>query len=393
MRSSVLARSRARVRARTLTAVGGAALAAGLGGCAAASNTTVSASGRALTIYASAPLPTSAGQQAQDVLAAEQLAFAQKQGEVGKFKLKFEKLTGKLSNNARSAIENTSSIAYLGEIAPAASEDSAGITNAQDLLQVSPTDTAVELTEPTAAVPGAPNSYYESLKTYGKTFARVVPNTAREAKAQVQQMHALSVTKLYVADDGSSYGKAVALAVKNAASPAITVVSAVAGADALFYGASSEGAAVQMFDRAAQTNPTIKLFGPSALDDQTFASGLAPAARNVYVSSPGFLPKDLPPAGQKFVTDFKAAYGRTPAPEAIFGYEAMAAVLDVLGEAGTSGNNRSTVVHDFFAIHNRSSVLGTYSINANGDTSSAPFVFSRLEAGKLVPFKFVQAQG
>jgi branched-chain amino acid transport system substrate-binding protein len=327
------------------------------------------------------------------VLAAEQLAFTQKAAEVGKFKLQFAKLTGKLSDNARTAIENTSSIAYLGEIAPAASEDSAGITNAQDLLQVSPTDTAVELTEPTAAVPGAPNSYYESLKTYGKTFARVVPNTAREAKAQVQQMHALSVTKLYVADDGSSYGKAVALAVKNAASPAITVVSAVAGADALFYGASSEGAAVQMFDRAAQTNPTIKLFGPSALDDQTFASGLAPAARNVYVSSPGFLPKDLPPAGQKFVTDFKAAYGRTPAPEAIFGYEAMAAVLDVLGEAGTSGNNRSTVVHDFFAIHNRSSVLGTYSINANGDTSLAPFVFSRLEAGKLVPFKFVQAQG
>ena len=38
-------------------------------------------------------------------------------------------------------------------------------------------------------------------------------------------------------------------------------------------------------------------------------------------------------------------------------------------------------------------MLGTYSINANGDTSVAPFVFSRLEAGKLVPFKFVQAQG
>ena len=38
-------------------------------------------------------------------------------------------------------------------------------------------------------------------------------------------------------------------------------------------------------------------------------------------------------------------------------------------------------------------MLGTYSINCNGDTSIAPFVFSRLAGGKLVPFKFVQAQG
>jgi branched-chain amino acid transport system substrate-binding protein len=51
------------------------------------------------------------------------------------------------------------------------------------------------------------------------------------------------------------------------------------------------------------------------------------------------------------------------------------------------------VVKDFFALKNRSSVVGTYSINANGDTSIAPFVFSRVVAGKLVPFKSVQAQG
>jgi branched-chain amino acid transport system substrate-binding protein len=68
-------------------------------------------------------------------------------------------------------------------------------------------------------------------------------------------------------------------------------------------------------------------------------------------------------------------------------------VLAVLKEAGTSANNRTTVVHDFFSIKNRQSVLGTYSINSNGDTSIAPFVFSRLQSGQLVPFKFVSAQG
>jgi branched-chain amino acid transport system substrate-binding protein len=65
----------------------------------------------------------------------------------------------------------------------------------------------------------------------------------------------------------------------------------------------------------------------------------------------------------------------------------------VLKEAGTSANDRGTVVKDFFAIRNRQSVLGTYSIDSNGDTSIAPFVFNRLSNGQLVPFKFVSVSG
>ncbi len=123
------------------------------------------------------------------------------------------------------------------------------------------------------------------------------------------------------------------------------------------------------------------------------SSTLVSSVRNLYISTPGFLKADLNPAGSAFATTFDATYGHAPDPQAIFGYEAMSAVLAVLKEAGTSANNRTTVVHDFFSIKNRQSVLGTYSINSNGDTSIAPFVFSRLQSGQLVPFKFVSAQG
>jgi branched-chain amino acid transport system substrate-binding protein len=374
--------------------VASAALVAGLAGCAAAGSSSVKASGTTLTIYASTPTGAASDPLVQDVLDAERLAFQQKQSEVTAFKLSLHTIqSSKLSNNARTAIENAGAVAYLGEILPGASADSLGITNAQDVLQVTPTDTALELTLATSAIPNTPDRYYESLKTYGRTFARVVPNTSLEANAQIQEMQSLSVGKLYVADDGSPYGKAIALAVKQAAKPPITVVSSEGGADAIFYGASNDSAAIRTFNGAAQSNPAVKLFGPSALDDDAFASGLGAGTRNVYISAPGFLPSDLPAAGQKFLSDFKAAYQRAPVPQAIFGYEAMAAVLDVLKQAGASANDRSTVVRDFLAIRNRSSVLGTYSINANGDTSLAPFVFNRLRAGKLVPFKFVQAQG
>ena len=36
---------------------------------------------------------------------------------------------------------------------------------------------------------------------------------------------------------------------------------------------------------------------------------------------------------------------------------------------------------------NRSSALGTYSIDKAGDTSLAPYIFSRVKGGKLVAFK------
>jgi branched-chain amino acid transport system substrate-binding protein len=369
-----------------------AVLAAAVGGCTAAGTATTTIAGKTLTIYASAP--AAATQQSQDVLGAEQLALAQHGGRIGKLTVRLVSLTGKISDNARTAIVDPSTIAYLGEIAPGASAGSAGITNAQDVLQVSPTDTALELTQPSAAVSGAPGRYYESLKTYGKTFARVVPSTAQEAKAQVQEMQSLSVKTLYVADDGSRYGAAIALAVKQEATRAGISIVPRGQEGALFFGGSSDAAALSAFRDAAAGGRAVKLLAPSALDDQALAAGLSGlAAAQLYVSSPGFLPKDLPPAGRKFVSDFQSAYHHAPSPQAIFGYEAMAAVLDVLGQAGASAGDRTKLVHDFFAIRSRSSVLGTYSINANGDTSLAPFVFSHVQAGKLAPFRFVSVQG
>ncbi len=113
----------------------------------------------------------------------------------------------KVSDNARSAIIDKTAIAYLGEIAPGTSDQTAGITNALGLLQVSPTDTALELSQSTPAVADAPKTYFQSWGTYGRTFARVVPSSAVEAKALVAEMKAQSVKSLFVANDGSDYGR------------------------------------------------------------------------------------------------------------------------------------------------------------------------------------------
>jgi branched-chain amino acid transport system substrate-binding protein len=361
------------------------------------SKSSVTVSGSTLTIYASAPSAGTAAAGA-DVLDAERLALSQAGARAGRFAIRLGVLDRKPSDNARTAIQDTSAIAYLGELQPGASADSIGITEDQDLLQVTPTDTAIALTQTTPAVPGAPKSYYEQFDTYGRTFARVVPSGAAEARAQVSFMRSLGVHKLYVADDGSDYGKAIAYAVRQDASSALSVVTGPptatgfnsSGADALFFGAASpSGQAGRLFATVAEGSPRpARLFAPSALDSQTFASSFGPAKLNLYISSPGFPPKKLPAAAMKqFVKPFEAAYGHAPSTEAIFGYEAMAAVLEVLREAGAQANNRTTVVHDFFALKDRQSVLGRYSLDSNGDPSIAPFTFSRVRDGVLVPVR------
>jgi branched-chain amino acid transport system substrate-binding protein len=399
MRTWVLARSRA------VTACACLALVAGLAGCGAAGSSTVTVTGSTLSIYAAQPPGGAGGQEAKDVIAAEQLALRQAGDQAGKFKINFVRLDGKeVSDNARTAIEDQTAIAYLGEIEPGTSGVSLPILNQQGLLEVSPTDTASFLTQIAAAVPDSPTKYYPASSTYHQTFARVVPTTLQEASDQVAELEALHIAKLYVASDGSPYGASVAFQVAQdarLARPAMTVATGPptadkvtsAGAKAVFFGAGSGTAATRFFDSLASAGPNVKLFAPSALYDDAFVSGLVSAAqRDLYVSSPGFMTGDLPPAGAKFVSDFRSAYGHDPAPEAIFGYEAMAAVLSVIRQAGSFASNRADVVHDFRALKDRASVLGTYSLD-NGDTNLAPFVLSRVQSGQLTPFKFFTAQG
>jgi hypothetical protein len=188
MASGLLARRR--VLTACLCLAG--ALGMGAGGCGAAGTNAVTVSGKTLTIYLSAPRSLSADPQAQDVIDAERLAFNQLKGEVQDFTLRLRVVTAKkVSDNARAAIKDTTAIAYLGEVQPGSSTDSLGITNAQDVLQVSP-----------AAAASVPEKDFESFSTYSRTFASMAPSQDPQA------LLAGSAGKAFVDDFHGSYGHA-----------------------------------------------------------------------------------------------------------------------------------------------------------------------------------------
>ncbi len=376
-----------------------------LAGCSSSSTggkSSVTVKGNTLTVYASQPPGGSGGPAAADILDAEQLALQRAGGKAGAFTVKLVQLKGReLSDNARTAIENQSSIAYLGELQPGTSQIPVEIVNQQGLLVVSPADTADYLTQPVPApLSTTPSSYYPARSTYKETFARVVPNSAAEARAIVSEMRSQGVSRLYVSHDDDQYGQSVAQEVSQDAKAAgVTLVSNPSAADGVFYGASLVGpsartAATQALDKAAAASPSAKLFAPSGLYDDSFVAGLSTAAAgHLFVSSPGFLPNTLPAPGRAFVASFKRSYGHQPVPQAIFGYEAMSALIAVLNQAGSKANQRAVVVSDFRSLKNPpNSVIGQYSING-GDPSIAPIIFAHVRGGRLAPFKFVQLQG
>jgi hypothetical protein len=130
----------------------------------------VTVTGKTLTIYYSWPANLSSNPGTVEVVHGEQLAFNQLTGQVHGNFLRLK--ANKISDNARMAIEDTTSaVAYVGEPGAKTSVDSLGITNAQDLLQVSP-------------APGAsqPTKNFQSYSTYGRTFASMSVTAGQAAQ-------------------------------------------------------------------------------------------------------------------------------------------------------------------------------------------------------------------
>jgi branched-chain amino acid transport system substrate-binding protein len=366
----------------------GCAAALALAGCGSTTtnNNAVTVAGTTLTIYAAAP-PGAQTPVDTDVLDAEKLALQAAGSKVGHFTLRLRVVNQPtVSADAREAVSDNTAIAYLGEIQPGTSGASVQITNQLGLLQISPTDTAIYLTQPTAAVPGSPDHWFPANGDFGRTFARVVPNTAKEAEAIITKMKALHRTKVYVSSDTGAYGRAIAIEVRrDAAAAGITVAPSAAGADAVFYGGEPGTAATKAVDAAAAAASGADVFVPSALYDAPWVKGLSAGAQHdLYISSPGFAPGDYPGNRTAFQSAFRLAFHHQPQPQAVFGYVAMQALVAGLKKAGANANSRADVTKDVQNLSDQTSAVGTYSLNG-GDTNIAPFIFARPVAGTLVP--------
>jgi branched-chain amino acid transport system substrate-binding protein len=400
-----------RLRAAIACVLGGLVLTTGATGCGDEKRSAVKEGPDTLTLYSSLPLQGPDRARSRDMVDAIKLALQQAGGKVGPLTITYVPLdsakpgartwTGdKVLDNARQAVHDLNAIAYIGDRDSAATALSVPLTNEGDILQVSPSSTYDGLTRESRRQ-GEPERFYPSGE---RTFARVVPADHVQASALLGYMKVVGVHSVALLADREIYGGGIADEVEQAAgrhgievydrgridalkedlSGAARKV-AETGADAFLFAGTTDTGAARIFKAVAAAAPDMQLFGPAAVGDQAFADALPASVQSrMHVTTSALPPRLLPPAARAFRDRFRDTFGHAPAPEALQAYEAASAILHAIRAAGEKGNDRRAVVKAFFAIRDRQSVLGQYSIDRFGDTSLSRYAGDRISDSQFV---------
>ena len=384
-------------------------------------------SGSTVTIYSSLPLQGGSRDNALAVNQGAELALKEQGGKIGNYTVKFEKLDDSTASagkwepnqtqqNARKAVADKTTVAYLGEFNSGASALSIPTTNRAGILQVSPANTAIGLTKADPADPGTPDKYYPTKK---RTYGRVVPPDTVQAAAQVTIWKENGCKKVFIVNDKEVYGEGLATAAEKAAGEQGIEIAgnegydpkagnyrslagkiASSGADCFFGSIITDNNGVQLFTDIANGAKNIKLFGPDGVADEAFTGkdGLSPAiAKRTLITVATLDPENYPPEGKKFFEDYEKQTGdKTPAPYSIYGYEGMSVILDSLKRAADANGgklSRQAVIDQFFSTKGRQSVLGTYDVDKDGDTTLTDYGLYKIENAEPVFEKVIKAGG
>src|SRR4051812_46507718 len=381
--------------------------------------------GKTLTIYSSVPLQGSLRPASEALVNGAKLALEQAGNKAGDHPIKYVSLddsTAQAANwtpeatsaNALKAAQDDSAVAYIGEFNSGASKVSIPILSEAGVPQISPANTYVGLTsdEP-GSEPGEPKKYYP---TGDRTYVRIVPKDTIQAAALVTLMKQDGCTKVAMTNDKEVYGAGLARNIElSSKAQSLTLTgndpidskaanfrslaqkAKAAGADCFVFSGTIANNAVQLYkDFAAALGPDAKMYGPDGVAQANFADekqGAPPAALAARTKVPvaTLAPDKYPPQGQEFFKAFTEKYGvKNPDPYAIYGYEAMNLALDAIKRSGDG--TRPNILKAIFSTKDRQSVLGTYSIDKNGDTTLTDYGVYGVKDGQLVFNQTIKAK-
>jgi hypothetical protein len=327
-------------------------LALGVAGCGITGSAKIDAP---VTVYVSLPLTGPHGVSGSDAADGARLALEQAGGKAGSIQVHatyLDDAKGKIWDpvavgaNARQAVQDSSAAAYIGELDSEPTRASVPITNDAGLVQVSPGAGGVDLTQPAAGYPDSPDRYQPSG---APNFARTVPADDVVVDAAANWASELGATNASVSSDGSPF----------------------------------EDLAASEFRTAATEHGIEVVPGHGDATYEPASGRLTVGGRNYQVSAE-LDPKLLP--DKNFDTVFAKRFHRNPGVYAAYGYEAMGLVLQSIAGAGTDASSfRDNVRNGVFGAHRDGTVLGSYSITSDGDTTECMIQRYRLDGPVVVP--------
>ncbi|HXP29290.1 MAG TPA: ABC transporter substrate-binding protein, partial [Solirubrobacteraceae bacterium] len=135
------------------------------------------------------------------------------------------------------------------------------------------------------------------------------------------------------------------------------------------------------------------LLGSSSLVSEAFTAAIGDgAAAQTYLTTPTLAPAEYPPSAQRVLAQYRKQFGGEPGAWALSGFEAMSVVLDAIRRAGARGNERQAVIDAFFSAGERDSVLGRYSIEADGEPTFAHYGVDRVSGGRAQFYRAIDVR-
>jgi branched-chain amino acid transport system substrate-binding protein len=355
-------------------------------------------------IWSSLPRQGSNKAQTDTVVNAINMALEEVGGKVGGYTVTFSDkddstaATGQWDEateikNANDAVANGNVIAYIGTFNSGAAKLSIPILCKAGIVMVSPANTYPGLTKEGKGEANEPGVYYPDGCT--RNYTRVVPADDLQGRAGALWASQLGVTKAYVLDDTQLYGKGIADVFANEAPGFGVEVLGRDGIDGkatdykalaekikatspelVYYGGITQNNAGQLWrDLRDALGPDVKLMGPDGIFEGEWLEAAGEAAEGSYITFGGVPPDQLTGAGKTFIDAYAAKYPDAPAEAyTAYGYEAAKVILAALERAAATNPAdvtalKAEMIKQVFATKDYAGVLGTWSFNAEGDTS------------------------
>jgi branched-chain amino acid transport system substrate-binding protein len=318
--------------------------------------------------------------------------------------------SGKVSANANAYARNAAVVGVIGTFNSGAAEIMIPILNRAPngpIAMVSPANTYVGLTHAgpgTAA--GEPDKYYPTRK---RNYVRVVAADDFQGAADaILAKDVLKSKKIYILNDKEAYGLGVATNLKNALAKigGVKVVGFEAwdgkassyealankikakGADSVFLGGLvCENGGKLVKDLRAGLGTKVHIMAPDGFTPiSAVVDGAGGAANGVTVSVAGLPNNALKGAGKSFLSSFSKVVKKQADPYAVYAAQAAEVMYQAILK---SDGSRASVASNLFKTKVSNGILGTFSINANGDTTSNPVTIYKIAGGQSTTYKVI----
>lgn len=295
-------------------------------------------------------------------------------------------------------------VGYIGTFNSGAAKIDIPVLCKAGIAMVSPANTYPGLTKPGKGEADEPGKYYPDGCQHN--YYRVIPADDLQGFAGANWAKKLGATKVFVIDDSQIYGKGVAdVFDKSSKDIGLTVLGhdqitgketdykALAekikglGPDLVYFGGITQQNAGQLWRDIKAAMPDVKLMGPDGILEDAFIEAAGEAAEGTYITFGGGGPENYTGDPAKFRDEYKAKYGELQA-YTIYGYEAANVVFDAIDKASKAGAKtaaelRKGVLDQLANWKDYKGTLGTWSFDANGDTSLTTFYGFEVQSGKF----------